>query len=170
MPWARKGSGFTLPFEAFSMALIEREMPVSKAADLVKEYPHRLWNVLNYWVGIAYEADDQSEVTRLGVDENPYAKVKSGIFAFQKFIGTIKAHWTGIVNYVDSQIANGIMEGINSKIQLAKRRVRGYKNTTNFTHMIYFTAGKLKSIIHSIPYRPFFLNRIIYFSNILNII
>jgi hypothetical protein len=31
VPWARKGSGFTLLFEAFSMALIEREMPVNKA-------------------------------------------------------------------------------------------------------------------------------------------
>lgn len=28
VPWARPGSGFTLLFEAFAMALIEREMPV----------------------------------------------------------------------------------------------------------------------------------------------
>jgi len=36
------------------------------------------------------------------------------------------------------------MEGINNKIQLAKRRARGYRNITNFINMIYFIAGKLK--------------------------
>ena len=56
----------------------------------------------------------------------------------------IKAHWSGLVNYLESQIANGIVEGINNKIQLAKRRARGYKNITNFINMIYFIAGKLK--------------------------
>ncbi|MDD4150226.1 MAG: transposase, partial [Bacteroidales bacterium] len=32
----------------------------------------------------------------------------------------------------------------NSKIQLAKKRARGYRNTKNFINMIYFTCGKLK--------------------------
>ncbi len=30
------------------------------------------------------------------------------------------------------------------KIQLAKRRARGYRNTSNFVKMIYFLCGKLK--------------------------
>ncbi|MDO8366911.1 MAG: transposase, partial [Saprospiraceae bacterium] len=34
-------------------------------------------------------------------------------------------------------------EGINSKIQLAKRRARGYRNKDNFMNMILFTCGKL---------------------------
>jgi transposase len=33
VPWARPGSGFTLMFEAFAMALIEREMPVNRVAE-----------------------------------------------------------------------------------------------------------------------------------------
>jgi transposase len=37
----------------------------------------------------------------------------------------IKNHWDGIVNYINSKITNGILEGINSKIQLAKKRARG---------------------------------------------
>ncbi len=36
------------------------------------------------------------------------------------------------------------MEGIKNKIQLAKRRARGYRNMNNFINMIYFIAGKLK--------------------------
>lgn len=307
VPWARKGSGFTLLFEAFSMALIEREMPVNKAADLVNEYPQRLWTIFNYWIQIAYQADNQEMVEQLGIDEtsvrkghdyvtvaadlatrrvihvtpgkdhhtierirdhlktkgvesqaitdacidmstgfiagmqeyfpdtsvtfdrfhvvkllneamndvrkrearehamlkgHKYTLLKSthnlspqqkeereeliellptigkayrlktlfqdfwdfkkkedaaaflaywcdlvceeGVFAFKKFVNTIKSHWSGIINYIESQIANGVMEGINNKIQLAKRRARGYRNITNFINMIYFIAGKLK--------------------------
>ncbi|MGB5989780.1 MAG: transposase [Marinifilaceae bacterium] len=36
------------------------------------------------------------------------------------------------------------LEGINSKIQLAKKRAKGYRNIDNFIYMIYFTCGKLK--------------------------
>ncbi len=36
VPWARKGSGFTLLFEAFSMLLIENEMPVNKLLNSYK--------------------------------------------------------------------------------------------------------------------------------------
>ena len=68
----------------------------------------------------------------------------SGIFPFQRAVKTIKAHWSGIINYIESRINNGVIEGINSKIQLAKKRARGYRNTTNFINMIYFTCGKLK--------------------------
>jgi len=69
---------------------------------------------------------------------------ESGIFPFIKFVKTVKSHWTGIINYITSKISNGILEGINSKIQLAKRRARGYRNLNNFINMIYFTCGKLK--------------------------
>jgi transposase len=307
VPWARQGSGFTLLFEAFSLALIEREMPVNKAADLLGEYPQRLWTIFNYWIQIAYNTDDQSEVTKLGIDEtsvrkghdyvtvaididtrrvihatpgkdqqtidqirahlvsknvdpqditdicidmspafiagilnhfpntsvtfdrfhvvkllqeamddvrkkeakqhailkgHKYTLLKAehnlsqrqikereeliellpnignayrlkmlfqdfwdfdnkqdaaaflafwcdlvdehGIVPFKNFAKTIKGHWSGIVNYIESHIANGVLEGINNKIQLAKRRARGYRNTNNFINMIYFIAGKLK--------------------------
>ncbi|MCK5740387.1 transposase, partial [bacterium] len=62
---------------------------------------------------------------------------------FKKFVIMIKNHWTGITNYAESQITNGILEGINNKIQLAKRRARGYRNMNNFINMIHFIAGKL---------------------------
>jgi transposase len=67
----------------------------------------------------------------------------SDIQPFMKAANTIKAHWSGIVNYIKSKINNGILEGINSKIQLAKKRARGYRNIYNFINMIYFITGKL---------------------------
>lgn len=68
----------------------------------------------------------------------------AGIQPFTKLVNMIKAHWRGIVAYFDSKVTNGVLEGINSKIQLAKRRARGFRDTNNFINMIYFIAGKLK--------------------------
>ena len=48
VPWARAGSGFTLLFEAFAMCLIENEMLVNKAGNILGVYPNRLWTVFNY--------------------------------------------------------------------------------------------------------------------------
>lgn len=305
VPWARPGSGFTLLFEAFPMLLIENEMPVSKAASIVKVYPQRLWNVFNYWIGRAHARDEIQDLEKMGFDETstkrghnyvttmvclkerrvlyategkgadtieksiaylkgkevPTERIKqvcidmspsfisgcgkhlpqaaitfdkfhvvkeinkamdelrklerrgndllkrhkytflkskllpaikeerdllleyypklgegyrlkelfndfwelkdpeeaegylafwcdlareSNIRPFVKAANTIEAHWSGIVNYIESRINNGVLEGLNSKIQLAKKRARGYRNINNFINMIYFTCGKLK--------------------------
>ena len=64
---------------------------------------------------------------------------------FKRFVNMLKAHWFGISSYFDNKgVSNGVLEGINSKIQLAKRRARGYANINNFISMIYLIAGKLK--------------------------
>jgi transposase len=305
VPWAREGSGFTLLFEAFSMLLIEQEMPVNKVGKVIGEYPNRIWNIFNYWLKIAYSDADHSNISTLGIDETSSKKghdyitvavdmktsrvvhategkgadtitkiadyletkgtkreaikqvcidlspsfisgvesefsnaqivfdryhvkallnksmddlrkqelkthlilkgqkylflkndknmtpsqktqrdmslealprlgaayrlkilfddfwsIKSpqdaqGFLAywcdmareamipqFEKFADTVIKHWKGITNYSKYHISNGILEGTNSKIQLAK--ARGYRNKDNFINMIYFIAGKLK--------------------------
>ncbi|MEA3282386.1 MAG: transposase, partial [Euryarchaeota archaeon] len=38
---------------------------------------------------------------------------------------------------------NGILEGINSVVQLLKRSARGYRNIQNFMTMIYLRLGHL---------------------------
>jgi transposase len=307
VPWARSGSGFTLLFEALALALIEREMPVNRVAEILKVNPQRIWTIFNHWISKAKAADDPGMITKLGVDETstkkghhyvtlgvdldearvihvtegkgkatlqsiqqhletkgvdkkqveqismdlspsfiagvaesfPAAQITfdrihvvkllneamnqvriterkehdalkghkytflrnrenlsdkqeqvlaemiilyptlgeayrlktlfndlwtmpdkpaadaflrqwcaevdaNKIPAFMKFANTVRAHWSGIVHFVESCITNGILEGINSKIQLAKRRARGYRNINNFINMIYFLCGKLK--------------------------
>jgi transposase len=294
VPWARPGSGFTLLFEALAMAMIEREMPVNRVAEILKVNPQRIWTIFNHWMGVARDADDPSSLTKLGVDETstkkghqyvtlgvdldqsrvihvtegkgkatlesirkhleskgatqeqveqismdlspsfiagaaasfPAAQITFDRFhvvkllneamnqvrmaerqeheglrghkytflrnrdtlsdkqataladmiklyptlgeayrlkelfndlwsmpdkptaeaflrlwctevdaakipAFMRFANTVRAHWSGIVHFVESRITNGILEGINSKIQLAKRRARGYRNINN---------------------------------------
>jgi len=63
----------------------------------------------------------------------------------------IKSHKTGILNAVENKINNGILESINYKIQLAKRRAKGYRNLDNFKNMIYFLCSKLKFDFEAIP-------------------
>jgi len=305
VPWARPQSGFTLLFEAYSMLLIENEMPVSKAAKVLSVYPNRLWTVFNYWLSKAHTADKIEDLEQVGLDETsvkkghhyvttmvdlqerrvlyatpgkdasciaksvkyleekqvevenieqvcidmspafisgcvehlPKAAItfdkfhvvkevnkamdelrkserkdnallkghrytllksrltpklkqerdvlleyypslgegyrlkelfhdfwdiqdtqeaasylafwcdvvkESNIQPFVRVANMIKAHWSGIINYIESRINNGILEGLNAKIQLAKKRARGYRNVNNFINMIYFTCGKLK--------------------------
>ena len=57
---------------------------------------------------------------------------------------TMKRHWDGILRWFTSKINNGILEGINSLIQAAKARARGYRTTKNLTTMIYLIGGKLQ--------------------------
>lgn len=56
---------------------------------------------------------------------------------------TIKRHWNGVLQWFKSQINNGILEGINSLIQAAKARARGYRTKKNLIAMIYMIGGKL---------------------------
>ena len=55
---------------------------------------------------------------------------------------TIKNHWEGIIRWKVSQINNGILEGLNSVLQAAKRKARGY-GAEHFITMSYFLTGKL---------------------------
>jgi len=59
------------------------------------------------------------------------------------FAGTLKRHWSGILNYFDSRLTNAVLEGINSIVQSAKSRARGFRNIDNLITMIYLLAGKL---------------------------
>lgn len=74
VPWSRPGSGFTLLFEAYVMALIESEMPVNKVGAIINEDAHRLWTIFNYWVGRAYTADEPNTPKKLGIDETSRRK------------------------------------------------------------------------------------------------
>lgn len=68
VPWARTGSGFTLLFEAFVLALV-KEMPVAAVARLVGEHDTRIWRILHHYVEEARADADFSTVRRVGLDE-----------------------------------------------------------------------------------------------------
>ena len=56
---------------------------------------------------------------------------------------TIKKHWDGVLNWKKSQINNGILEGLNSIVQAAKAKARGYNTFKHFKNIIYLITGNL---------------------------
>lgn len=59
------------------------------------------------------------------------------------FAHTVRDHFDGILRWHTTGINNGILEAINSLIQAAKRRARGYRTKANLIAMTYLIAGKL---------------------------
>ena len=68
VPWARAGSGFTLLFEAYVLALA-KAMPVANVAQRMGEHDTRLWRILDHYVGQAVDAQDLSQVRQIAADE-----------------------------------------------------------------------------------------------------
>ena len=56
---------------------------------------------------------------------------------------TIKEHWAGVLRWFTSRISNGVLEAINSLIQSAKAKARGFRNSGYLITMVYLIAAKL---------------------------
>jgi len=56
---------------------------------------------------------------------------------------TIKAHWEGVVQWKKSHIDNGLLEGLNSLIQAAKAKARGFSTFRYFRIVAFLITGRL---------------------------
>jgi len=65
------------------------------------------------------------------------------LYSMDRFCKSINKHFNGIINFVESKITNGLLEGMNNKIQFIKRAARGYRYKENFKRMILFAFGAL---------------------------
>ncbi|MFM2376995.1 MAG: hypothetical protein RLZZ165_2092 [Bacteroidota bacterium] len=157
VPWARPGSSFTLHFEACGMLMIRNGMPVSSVAEVLGIYDNRVWRFFNHWVEVAREKQGLTTVKPVGVDmdtrkvtgvvEGKGATTVAGIE--ERIAG--KGGKPGKMRNVSMDISpsfisgldNGVTEDIRNKIQLAKRRAKGYRNPKNFQNMIHLIAGDL---------------------------
>lgn len=61
-----------------------------------------------------------------------------------KIAKTILRYVDGIVQVAISQMTNGILEGINSKIQVLKRIARGFRHFENFKQRVFFAFRPLQ--------------------------
>ena len=68
LPWARKGSGFSLHFEAMVVEMC-REMPVSAVSRIVGVNADSVWRILKHYVDEARKDQDLSHINILGIDE-----------------------------------------------------------------------------------------------------
>ena len=69
--------------------------------------------------------------------------IRSRIDAIVEFAKTLKRHWEGITHWFVSTINNAILEGLNSLVQAAKTRARGFRSIEYFKLIIYRVAGKM---------------------------
>src|SRR5208337_2350691 len=78
-PWARAGSGFTLLFEAYVLALA-KTMPIATAAERLGEHDTRLWRIVEHYVwhchgvgGLVAEEHDENQLLRISVPSGDHS-------------------------------------------------------------------------------------------------
>lgn len=69
---------------------------------------------------------------------------RSRLEPMKKAALTLKEHADEILAYFKCRLTNAIAEGINSLIQAAKRKAKGFKTFRGYACMIYLVAGKLQ--------------------------
>ena len=69
---------------------------------------------------------------------------KSRLQPMIKAAHTFQNRLEDILAYFISRVTNAIAEGLNSMIQAAKRKARGYRTYDGFSSMIYLIAAKLQ--------------------------
>lgn len=69
----------------------------------------------------------------------------------KKLARTVRQHREGILRWFESKLNNGVLEGINSLVQSAKRIARGFRNPDYLATIIYLRHGgidlKLPSLL-----------------------
>ena len=69
--------------------------------------------------------------------------IRSRLELIKDVARTVMKHRDGILRWFDSHIANGLIEGINSLVQAAKAKARGYRSVRTLKNITYLIAGKL---------------------------
>ncbi|PZS21755.1 MAG: ISL3 family transposase [Pseudonocardiales bacterium] len=72
-----------------------------------------------------------------------YGAKRSRLQPIKDFVALVEKHWDGIIAWHTNHLSNGLLEGINSLVQAAKARARGYRNKTKMITIVYLTAAKL---------------------------
>ncbi len=76
-----------------------------------------------------------------------YEALLSGIRPLERVANTILMHYEGLLSYYDHEINNGMTEGTNNKIKVAKRRGYGYRDIEYFTLLLYDLHEKVVELI-----------------------
>ena len=97
------------------------------------------------------------QMCRSGADPEPLYRSwiswarRSRIEPFKKLGKTLKAHLPGILAAYRLGASNAVAENINSQVQAAIVRARGFKSLRSLTNIIFLTTGKLSNL----PANPF---------------
>jgi transposase len=78
---------------------------------------------------------------------------RSRLEPFKKLGATLRDHLDGILNAYTQNLSNAAAESLNSLVQAAIVRARGFRTPRNLMNIIYLTAGKLTHLPAS-PFAP----------------
>jgi transposase len=67
--------------------------------------------------------------------------LRSRLDPMRRVARTIKQHWDGVLRWFKTYISNGVLEGINSLLQAAKAKARGYRTTKNLITIAAYSAA-----------------------------
>lgn len=111
---------------------------------LANEY---LETAIAYQYKLQFQEIYNSEIDKKEAKERIKSWIKraheTGIKELRKVAKSIGMKIEYILNYFEYRVTNATLEGINSMIQMAKSRARGFRNIENFKTIIYLTCGKL---------------------------
>ncbi|MCA1704548.1 MAG: transposase [Actinobacteria bacterium] len=72
-----------------------------------------------------------------------YGTKRSRLQPVKDLVTLVERHWDGILAWHAHHLNNGLLEGINSLVQTAKARARGYRTKNKMITIVYLTATKL---------------------------
>ncbi|MFN7683221.1 MAG: transposase [Planctomyces sp.] len=79
MPWAAKGSRFTILFERFAIQVLLATQTGTGAMSILRTKWDQTWSIVERAVARGKERKESQAVPRLGIDETPYLKGQSCI-------------------------------------------------------------------------------------------
>lgn len=65
----------------------------------------------------------------------------SGVKSLGKFVQTLRHWWEQILNYFSERLTSGLVEGLNNRLKLIKRRAFGYRNFEHFRLRVLEECG-----------------------------
>ncbi len=102
----------------------------------------RAWRLKETLRDLFRQAENREQADALFSSWYSWAR-RSRLAPFKRLAATLQRHRQGLLNAFDSRLSNGRVEGINSLIQAAKARARGYRTTRSLATIAYLIAGKL---------------------------
>jgi transposase len=127
--WLKRPANLTSKQQDWLDQLLQQPLRTARAYELA----------LRFDAFYELDSDRAEEYLRRWIEEVR----SSDLEPLHEFADTLESHWQGVIRWHHSRVNNGLLEGLNSLIQAAKRRARGYRSARNYKTMIYLVAGKL---------------------------
>ena len=133
--------------------LKDRTKWTAKEQDKMDWMPHsrlktaRAWRIKEALRDIYRNSRNDAQQSARALKKWLHWAQRSQLHPIKDLAKTIKQHWAGILKAFDaSHLHTGYVEAVNSLLQAAKAKARGYGTTDHFVAMAFLIAGKLSHL------------------------